>query len=74
MDVVIDGTASPATYGFDRPDVAVHFGDPDYRPSGFRIVVPANELATGTHSIQFRAIATDRSCYVETPPLSIVIR
>ena len=74
MDIVIDGTASPAAYGFDRPDVAAHFGDPDYQPSGFRVVVPANELTAGTHSLRLLAVAKDRSCYVETPPLSIIIR
>jgi hypothetical protein len=74
MDVLVDGTASPAFYGFDRPDVATHFGDPDYQPSGFEVMVPANELTAGAHTVQFRAIATDRSCYAETTPLSITIR
>jgi len=74
MDIVVDGTASPVFYGFDRSDVATHLGVPGYQASGFEAVVPADDLTAGTHHISFRALAADRSCDVETPALSITIR
>ncbi len=74
LDVVLDGQSSPAPYGFDRPDVAAYFNEPDYRPSGFRIIVPPNELPAGTHRMWLRALATNRSCYAETPRYTITVR
>ncbi len=74
LDVVLDGQTFPAAYGFDRPDVAAYYNDPDYQRSGFRVRVPPDRLRAGTLSFQLRALAADRSCYVETPRHSIVLR
>jgi len=71
VDVDVDGTLRPAMYGLERPDVAAHFGDSAYRPSGFTAFASGG---TGPHALSVRILAADRSCYYATPAIAIEVR
>lgn len=74
LDIVIDRVPFPSVYGMDRPDVANHFQQPAYRPSGFEAAIPAASVGPGTHQVAVRLVGADQGCYYESPNLIIVIK
>lgn len=71
LDLAIDAVPFPAFYGFDRPDVEAYFKVPDYRRSGFTAVIPGTGVSRGSHTLFLRAVASDDSCYYQTPGISL---
>jgi hypothetical protein len=55
-----------ALYGLDRPDVAAHFRNERYRPSGFSVFFAASALEKGRHTLSLKVIAADRRGYYDT--------
>jgi len=74
LDIVIDHVAFPSIYGMDRPDVANHFHQPAYQPSGFVAAIPAASIAPGTHQVAVRLVDAARGCYHESPDLITVVK
>ena len=66
VDVVIDRTVFPTTYGTHRNDVAQYFKRPNYRDTGFTAIIPANTLARGEHWLSIRVVTSDSRCYFES--------
>jgi hypothetical protein len=56
----------PALYGLDRPDIATHFHNERYRPSGFSVFFAALALEKGRHTLSLKVIAADRRGYYDT--------
>jgi hypothetical protein len=56
----------PALYGLDRSDVAAHFRNERYRPSGFSVFFAASALEKGRHTLSLKVIAADRRGYYDT--------
>jgi phosphoglycerol transferase len=73
VDVVVDGSLLPSVYGWERPDVAEHFGVPAYRHSGFVAEVPGDQLGNGQHTISLRVVSSARDCYYERPGISLIV-
>ena len=73
VDVVIDKVPFQSFYGFDRSDVAEHFGRAAYRESGFASEIAAETLSKGPHSVSLRVVSSSRACYYESPGVPIVI-
>lgn len=59
------GASFVATYGLDRPDIALQLGNLTYLKSGFQVTIPAGWLAPGKHTISLRIISRDRTSYYE---------
>jgi hypothetical protein len=69
----VDGkTDIPASYGTERPDVAVVNKNPRYKQSGFAAVVPVASMGKGQHSLTLRILTADRKSYYE-PAEKIVL-
>ena len=66
VDVVIDKTPYPSTYGATRDDVADYFQRPAYRESGFAAGIPGGAIAKGEHVLTLRVVASDGRCYYQT--------
>jgi hypothetical protein len=73
VDVVIDRTPFPSTYGATRDDVAEYFQRPAYRESGFAAGIPANAIAKGEHAITLRVVASDGRCYYQSRAIPIQV-
>ncbi len=73
VDVVIDKTPFQSFYGFERLDVADHFGRAAYRESGFTADIDTATLSKGSHSLSLRVVSSSRGCYYESPGLPIQI-
>jgi hypothetical protein len=56
----------PALYGLDRPDVATHFRNERYRPSGFSVFFAASALKKGRYTLSLKVIAADRRGYYDS--------
>ncbi|HEY8615084.1 hypothetical protein [Phenylobacterium sp.] len=74
VDVVLDGTPRPATYGQPRPDVAAYFKAPALTNVGFNVSLPPGALPAGPHRIALRVIAADGAGYYETPEIAFTVR
>ncbi len=74
--VVIDSKDSlAAQFGSARPDVAKAFSNPQFENSGFEAVIPAEDLARGTHAISLDVYAHDGSGRYRDPNiLTITVR
>ena len=73
VDVVIDRTPFPSTYGSNRDDVADYFQRPAYRESGFAAGIPAGAIAKGEHALTLRVVASDGRCYYQSRPVPVVV-
>jgi phosphoglycerol transferase len=73
VDVVIDRTPFPSTYGSNRDDVADYFQRPAYRESGFAAGIPAGAIARGEHALMLRVVASDGQCYYQTRPIPVTV-
>ncbi|PWU11279.1 MAG: hypothetical protein C5B51_02980 [Terriglobia bacterium] len=69
VDVTIDGHPYTATYGVDRPDVAVYLKIPACRKSGFNIRIPVAEIGEGLHIVTIRVLSTNGAEYQEGVPI-----
>lgn len=67
VDEVIDGAPYSARYGTERADVAAHFNQPNYRNSGFELMVAPGQLTKGPHSVSIRVISSDKKSYYQGP-------
>ncbi len=74
VELVIDGVAMAAIYGFERPDVAAAFPDGDARLSGFRGRIDGSALGIGQHSLQIRLVAPNGRCFYEGPSTALTVR
>jgi hypothetical protein len=73
VDVAIDRTPFPSTYGATRDDVAEYFQRPGYRDSGFTAGIPAGAIAKGEHALTLRVVASDGRCYYQTRPIPVIV-
>ena len=73
VDVVIDRTPFPSTYGATRDDVAEYFQRPAYRDSGFTAGIPAGAIAKGEHALTLRVVASDGRCYYQTRAIPVIV-
>jgi hypothetical protein len=73
VDVTIDRTPFPSTYGATRDDVADYFQRPAYRESGFTADIPAGAIAKGEHALTLRVIAADGRCYYQTRVIPVTV-
>jgi len=73
LDVVIDTTLFPSTYGTDRIDVADYFRRTDYRDTGFTATIPAHSLVPGEHWLSVRAVAANSACYNQSPGVRLTV-
>jgi len=71
VDVVIDRTVFPTTYGTDRGDVAQFFKRPNYRDTGFVAIIPAGVVAIGEHWLSIRVLTSDARCYFESAGVKV---
>lgn len=74
VDVVLDGKAYGTAYGAARPDVAAFNKVPGLVPVGFRLVLPADAVKAGPHTVYVRVIAADGSGYFESPPVIFEVK
>lgn len=74
VDLVVDRTVFPSTYGLNRNDVADYFHRTGYRASGFVAQVPAGALMPGKHWIGLRVTSTDGSCYYQTSGVFVTVQ
>jgi hypothetical protein len=74
VEISIDQKLYSATYGMERPDVAISLKDPSYKNSGFQFSIQASQLSTGTHTITVRFINKMRSSYFETPAFHVRVQ
>jgi len=70
VDIVVDGKVYKADYGSDRPDVSEALKFPASK-SGFSLMLPANFLSKGSHTLSVRVITNDGKNYAEGPPVMI---
>ncbi len=57
VEVLVDDKVKADTsISYPRPDVANHYGRPDFEESGWRASFSAHGLETGTHSLKARVI------------------
>ena len=68
VDILIGDTAFPTLYGIERADVAQHLGSEAYRLSGFTATLTEVDVGSGSRPLSIRTLASDRSCYYESPP------
>src|SRR5262249_38964721 len=73
IDVAVDSAIVPSLYGTDRPDVARYFDTEAYRASGFVARLTRTDVASGTHILSIRILASDRRCFYQGPAVSIVV-
>ena len=73
VDEVIDGTPYGAHYGSVRTDVATHFNQPEYRNSGFELMVAPGQLTKGPHSVSIRVISSDKKFYYQGPVVQFTV-
>jgi hypothetical protein len=73
VDVVIDRTPFPSTYGSTRDDVADYFQRPGYRESGFAAGIPGGAIAKGEHALTLRVVAADGRCYYQSRPVPVSV-
>jgi hypothetical protein len=71
VDVALDRSLIPATYGLVRPDVAAYFQRRGYEESGFIAVVPASSLPAGEHWLGLRVVSFDGSCYYQASSIRV---
>ena len=70
----IDGVWADASYGRPRPDVAESLGNPAYRDSGFRAVLPREAIEPGAHRVTIEIVASDgKRRHVATSSKEVVI-
>jgi len=74
VELVVDGDATAAVYGFERPDVAAAFPAGDARLSGFRGRIDGRALEPGQHTLQIRLMAPDGACFYQGPPTALTVR
>jgi hypothetical protein len=73
VDVAIDRTPFPSTYGATRDDVADYFQRPAYRESGFTAEIPAGAIAKGEHALTLRVVAADGRCYYQSRVIPVTV-
>ncbi len=61
--VEIDGKIFSTYYGKERPDIEMHFRNPDYRYSGFETNIPLERIGRGKHTMTFKVINGDATAY-----------
>jgi hypothetical protein len=74
LDVVVNGAAFPAFYGFERPDVVASLRSPAFFASGFVADISTIDLGPGRHSLQVRAISSTGGCYYAGREIAFVIK
>jgi hypothetical protein len=74
VNIVINSTHYPATYGFSRLDVADHFKVGDYAYSGFSCTIAASTLGKGRHTVKIHVIGKDGKTFQEGWPVHINVR
>ncbi len=73
VDIAIEDTLFYAVYGEDREDVANHFQNPDYRRSGFRLVLLPGMLTKGEHTMSMRVISPDQTSYYQGQSVTFTV-
>jgi hypothetical protein len=74
LDLVIDTTLFPSTYGTNRPDVADYFRRTDYRDTGFTATIPAKTLLPGEHWLSIRVVAANSACYNQSASIRLTVK
>jgi hypothetical protein len=64
VEIMIGGIPYPASYGFERPDVADTFKC-SCTQSGFRADFSVERLSPGSHTVSVRVISADGASYTE---------
>ncbi len=73
--VEVAGRESWLTGGGMRPDVAAHFGVPEYMNSGFNGIVLLGRLPPGRHQVAFRVVSHDgQGFYDDGQRREVVVR
>lgn len=67
VEIAVDQKPYLATYGVERPDVAVALKNPSYVKVGFQFSIAANQFTNGAHVLTVRIINKDWRTYFETP-------
>ncbi len=68
--LTLDGKIDiPAFYGLDRPEVASHLENPDFRFSGYIVSFSSSLLEEGEHTLSLKILSTDRVHYYYTGPI-----
>jgi hypothetical protein len=73
VDIVVDRTLFPSTYGGNRDDVAAQYHLPAYRQSGFAANIPAERFARGEHWLSLRVVASDGRCFYQGPEIPVIV-
>ncbi len=63
-----------AQYGLDRPDVGSYFGDPRFRPSGWRLALNVWSTLPGPHQLYVYAHRFNDEVWQQMPAHSIVVQ
>ncbi len=63
-----------AQYGLDRPDVGSYFGDPRFRPSGWRHALNAWSTLAGPHQLYVYVHRVNDEVWQQMPAHSIVVQ
>jgi hypothetical protein len=71
--VEIAGAVYRASYGLPREDVARSFTNPNYRQSGFSLLLPPETVPTGAVSVRIMALSRDGTGFYTGNPVSILI-
>ena len=71
-DVAVEPYLGRATFGVERPDVAEHFGRPDWRYSGFYLTIDTSRLPTGTQTLVVHAHTPSRGWWTRSVAISVV--
>lgn len=72
VDIVIDGKAYGADYGLPRQDVADYFKNPSLVKTGFTVVLPAEAIPAGSHTVTIRVVAANGPTYFDSAPINFV--
>ena len=71
--VVDDVIHIPVIYGFDRPDVAVYLGNPNFRFSGFLATFSSIRLGAGEHSLSLEIVSRNGYYHHQNCTLSLIV-
>lgn len=71
--VVDDEVRIPVIYGLDRPDVANHFENSNFRFSGFMATFSSSKLGAGNHSLSLEIVSRNGYYYYQNHVLSLLV-
>jgi hypothetical protein len=74
VDVTIDRTVFPTSYGLHRGDVADAYRFASYRETGFSATLPAGVLTAGEHWLSVRVVAAAGTCYYQGRNVRVTVK